>query len=139
MNEKALVHDVIDTVLKSISLHYLNENNNAFQLINVKTADYYNNMEYVFRSLDKIDKVLKKFENLYKNSVKIKLFYKKTISVISKKHNITLSEFNLGIDIDLDDEINVKGFSSELKKVKQIYEVVKKDIIHFNDNQIYSI
>ena len=134
-----MINDAIDNALKSISLHYLNENNNAFQQINVKTSDYYNNMEYIFRSFDKIEKVLKKFENLYKNSVKIKLFYKKAISFISKKHNITLSDFNLGIEIDLDEEISIKSYIIESRKVKDLYQLIKKDIIHFNDNQVYSI
>jgi hypothetical protein len=90
------------------------------------------------RSLEKIEKIVKKYEFLYKNSVKMKLYYKKAISFISKKNSIKLSDFNLGIDIDLDEEISANNISIELKNVKEMFKFLQTDKIHFDDDKIYS-
>ena len=67
----------------------------------------------------------------------MKFYFKKTIAHISKRNNVSLSDFDLGID--LDDEINTKGFSNKLKESQITFKALEIQKIHFKNDQLCSI
>lgn len=136
--EKTLVHHAIDQSIAGHDFHYLNENNNFFLKINKHSDEYFFNMDFVLKNLSKIEKMLYKYSFLYKNSIKVKNFYKKIVTFLAKKNKLSVEDLKLGMDIDIDEEFNIDEISRSLTGLNDYFVRAKANKIHLNENKLYS-
>ena len=90
------------------------------------------------KNLSKIEKMLYKYSFLYRNSIKLKNFYKKIISFLTKKNKLKISELKLGMEIDIDEEFSIDDISRTLIALKDFYVRTTANKIHLNENKLYS-
>jgi hypothetical protein len=78
-------------------------------------------------------------DKIYADSNKLKKFFKIILKYLSQKSGLNLSELNLGLDIDIDEEIypSWKDIVEHLRIYKNYYIGLKSEKIHLNEEKIY--
>ena len=88
--------------------------------------------------MSKIEKMLYKYSFLYKNSIKVKNFYKKIVTFLAKKNKLSVEDLKLGMDIDIDEEFNIDEISRSLTGLNDYFVRATANKIHLNENKLYS-
>lgn len=137
--EKTIVHNAIQHATEKFNFHYLNPNSGVFNIVNKKSEDYFFNMDFIFKNTDKTLGLLKQYEKVYADSIKLKKFYKIILKFLSNKVQLNLSEVNLGLQIDIDADLlpQWSDMQEHLRIYKNYYMALKSDKIHLNEEKIY--
>lgn len=137
--EKTLVHNAITHAIEKFPMHYLNPNSRVFNLVNKKSEDYFFNMDFIFKNFEKIIKLLSGYDKIYTDSNKLKKFFKIIMKFLSQRSRLSLSEFNLGLDLDIDEELypSWKEIIEHLRIYKNYYIGLKSQKINLNEEKIY--
>jgi hypothetical protein len=99
-------------------------------LINKKNEDYYLNMDFIFRTIDRMVELLNNFENIFSETVLMRKFYKNML-----KSKFSMNEYVLGFDID--DVINWKDIFSNLHIYRNYYDGLKMKKFRLDEERVY--
>ena len=139
--QKGITQNAIRTAIQNFNFHALNPDRAIFNLINKKSQDYFIDMDFIFRNLDKMISFLNEYENTYLQSKKLKKIYKIFLRYLSNKSKLALSDINLNLDIEIDDEYrlidNWKDIPQNLQVYKNYYVTLKSKNVHLDANKIY--
>lgn len=94
-------------------------------------------MDFIMLNLNKIVLVFQKYEKLYHDSIAMKRIYKHLLSHLTQKNNIPVSDLNLDIGIDTDDEIPWQESFQNMKIYENFFINIKKNKISFQTGKIY--
>ena len=147
--EKQMINSAIQKAELAVPiLHSVNINNPVltFDKINKNINEYFFNMDFVFRNLIKISNLIKKYEEIMKNTDKIhgiysklyEYFYNKQDSIISNSSNKNIpSTTTINKAYTSSIGINYQELFSNLDLFKNYYSSMKSNKIHLNDDKIY--
>lgn len=94
-------------------------------------------MDFVMLNLNKIINLFQKLDKLYHDTIRIKKIYKHLLSHITQKNNIPISDLNLNLGIDIDQDISWKESFINMKIYENFFTNIKQNKINFETGKIY--
>ena len=120
-----------------MKFHYINPKLTILKNINQNSNDYVNNMDFVMLNLNKIINLFQKLDKFYHDSIRLKKIYKQLLSHITQKNNIPISDLNLNLGIDVDDDIPWKDSFKNIRIYENFFTNIKQNKINFQTGKIY--
>jgi len=88
-------------------------------------------------NLNKIINLFQKLDKFYHDSIRLKKIYKQLLSHITQKNNIPISDLNLNLGIDVDDDIPWKDSFKNIRIYENFFTNIKQNKINFQTGKIY--
>jgi hypothetical protein len=115
----------------------IDSNQLSLEAINKKSEDYFFNMDFVVRNIEKMRKIVNQYNIMFKDAVTIKKIYSKMINQYLEKiknENIQDSFKMLGRDSY---ELKCEEIFNNIDILKGYYTTLKSRNIKLSDDKIY--
>lgn len=135
--EKTIIQNAIDKAINSVKLHTIDSNELSLEAINKKAEDYFFNMDFVIRNIEKMRKIVNQYNMMFKDAVTIKKVYSRMINQYLdkiKNDNIQDSFRALGRDSY---EVKCEEVFNNIDILKGYYTTLKSRNIKLTDDKIY--
>jgi hypothetical protein len=128
----------MDAASKSVDFHFINNNQLTLDAINHKAEDYFFNMDFIMRNIKKMQKILERYELIFKDAVTIKKIflkmYKQFESKFSRKEKISGLFNKIGKNSH---NVNFKEMYENIDIFNGYYGTLRRNNIHLTDDRIY--
>ena len=105
--------------------------------INQNSNDYVNNMDFIMLNLSKILNLFQKYDCLYNDTIRMKKIYTRLLNFISTKNKLPISDLDLNLGIEIDDEIHWKESFKDIHIFQNFFTSIKQNKINFQTGKIY--
>jgi hypothetical protein len=106
--------------------------------INRKTDDYYFNMDFVFKNLDRLITTIESYEKNYNDSIRLKKFYKIILKQLAERGKIPVADPSFSIELPEEQQsVPWKDIIGNVNMFKDYYQRLKSETVQLSEERVY--
>ena len=94
-------------------------------------------MDFVFKNIDKIVSLLKNYEKIYSDTNLLKKYYKIVLKTVTDKNFLQISDINLLLGYEYDEQIVWKDIFANVEIYKQYYNNIKSNNLRLDEEVVF--
>lgn len=136
--EKTIINNAVNEAIKDIDFHLIDKNLLSIDAINKRSEEYFFNMDFVMRNINKLKKITCKYREILDNIYAVNDIYEKVLrQILEKSANDRINTYLFGKK-DEKLSINIEEYLNNIDIFNGYYTSLKSNKIRLTDDKIYS-